>query len=384
MQRELDRNSSLWKNKSTPMGSTLGDVDELLKAINTIDEKKKYECIMKVYYRAQPRHTLNTEDVPIEIPVYIHRDTLESKWIPNIENAIKSIDNVTPGINLFATTKYNESKIRIGVNPAYGSQVACTHMASIFDPDEKPFIHLGKDWPVSGMKRTSIHELMHALSFFHEMQRSDADMYLQFGKNAGHNYKKRDDNALTRFDPFSVMMYSESAEMKRKAGDSIWLLKTEGKSCEELSELDKVALNLKYKPCINKLKKYDPKLSKQNEMLYCGREVMDTHTQVGKSTADGICGPNNWANCAACRVILRIGKEEIPKLKNCLGKGKWQGLSGIFYCGKDNESLKTKLNNFKTNGKCGPDTGVPCEDCGEELFSGYSLDHCVSIYKSRF
>ncbi|CAG2210701.1 unnamed protein product [Mytilus edulis] len=123
-------------------------------------------------------------------------------------------------------------------------------------------------------------------------------------------------------------------------------------------------------------------------MLYCGRQVMITHNQVGKSTTDGFCGPNNWANCPACRVILRVKDNqkqsiEIPKLKKCLGKGKWQGLSGLFYCGKKDRKLNTDLKHLKSDGICGPDTGVPCNCCGEELFNGYSIESCDNIFKPR-
>ncbi|CAG2210391.1 unnamed protein product [Mytilus edulis] len=187
------------------------------------------------------------------------------------------------------------------------------------------------------------------------------------------------------------MMYPEGKHtcMKRKEGDPIWKLKqTSDVRCQELSELNKVALNLKYKPCTNKSKNYSPKLSIQTEMLYCGRQVMSTHNQVGKATTDGFCGPNNWANCSACRVITRIkgkGKQSthVPKLAKSLGKGKWQGLSGLFYCGKREPKFETDLKHLKTDGICGPDTGVPCNDCGEELFNGYSIALCDAIFKPK-
>ncbi|CAG2185116.1 unnamed protein product [Mytilus edulis] len=138
------------------------------------------------------------------------------------------------------------------------------------------------------------------------MQRFDNYLYLQMGEHNDHNYHPSGDKVLTRFDPLSVMMYHEHDRMIRRDGDSMWNLKPQGNRCQELSELNKVALNIKFKPCINKSKNYSPKLSIQTEMLYCGRKVMTTHNQVGKPTTDGFCGPNNWANCAACRVVIRI------------------------------------------------------------------------------
>ncbi|CAG2254140.1 unnamed protein product [Mytilus edulis] len=181
---------------------------------------------------------------------------------------------------------------------------------------------------------------MHALSFHHEMQRYDNNLYLKISKSTGSAYRTTSDKPLTRFDPFSVMMYQENRQMTRKNDDPIWKLKTSKERCQELSELNKVALNIIFKPCYNETKHFQPKLSAHTEMLYCGRQVMSTHNQIGESTTDGNCGPSNWANCAACRVIKQIKHSEtetseIPTLKKCLENGKWQGLSGLFYCGKN-------------------------------------------------
>ncbi|XP_076084319.1 uncharacterized protein LOC143055060 [Mytilus galloprovincialis] len=389
MRKELERNKKLWKHQSTPEAIRLKQVAGVLDAI----EKGDYTEILKLYYRAQHQHTLSAKDRPLEIPVYIHRNQLYSKWIPHVEHAIEAINTVTPGINFYETSNKDRSMIRIGVDSEGESTKAYTTNGSILDKRQnkeykRPFIHLGSKWNESQMKGTSIHELMHALSFHHEMQRFDNDMYVDIGENVDHNFKQKEDKVLTRFDPFSVMMYPEGNKMKRKEGDPIWKLKQTRERCQDLSELNKVALNLKYKPCINKSKDYLPQLSLQTEMLYCGRQVMITHNQVGKSTTDGFCGPNNWANCPACRVISRIKDKqkqsiEIPKLKKCLGKGKWQGLSGLFYCGKKDRKLNTDLKHLKSDGICGPDTGVPCNRCGEELFNGYSIESCDNIFKPR-
>lgn len=115
-------------------------------------------------------------------------------------------------------------------------------------------------------------------------------------------------------------------------------------------------------------------------MLYCGRQVMLNHNQVGKATTDGYCGPDNWANCAACRVIVRIkGKDnqskDISKLEECRQKGRWQGLSGLFYCGNKDKKF-ADLKHVDSNGICGPDTGIPCTECGNELYNGYSIESC--------
>ncbi|VDI22143.1 Hypothetical predicted protein [Mytilus galloprovincialis] len=388
MKTEIKRNKTHWQNKATPEAFRLSDVKGLLEAI----EEKNYTEILKIFYRLQHQYTLNEENKPVEIPVYIYRRQLENTWLREIKNAITSINDVTPGINLYETKDINRSKIHIGVHEDEDPTVACTMYGSIKElPTEyKPFIHLGSKWDVNQMKGTSIHELMHALGFHHEMQRLDREMYLHMDvvKKPDQNYDEIAYKILTRFDPFSVMLYPEDNEMWRKAGDPIWNLKKTQDQCQELSELDKVALNVKFQPCINKSINYLPQLSIHTGMLYCGRQVMLNHNQVGKATTDGFCGPDNWANCASCRVILKIKdkdnqSKDIPKLEECRQKGKWQGLSGLFYCGNTDEKFATDLKHVESDGICGPDTGIPCTECGNELYNGYTIESCDSYFKIK-
>lgn len=379
MKTDLETNSELWMDKYTPDAIRLQQVHGLLKAIKEED----YEQILKLYYKSQHQHTLNPKDKPLQIPVFIYRDQLQRTWNRALDNAFKSINEATPGINLYETKDINISQIHIGVHKSGKSNAAWTMHGSIkdtlkFPGKSKPFIHLGQKWNKNARYGTSIHELMHALNFDHEMQRFDADIYLEIDEDVDHNYQKTTNKVLTRFDPFSVMMYP-LIKMEEKDGDPIWKLKDDGNQCQELSELNKVALNLVYQPCINKSKNFSPQLSIQTGMLYCGRPVMKTHNQVGKGTTDGFCGPNNWANCAACRVVTRIKdkdnkSKQIPKLEACLQQGKWQGLSGLFYCGKQDAKFATGLKFVKSDRKCGPDNGLPCNDCGKELFNDYGID----------
>lgn len=378
MKKHIERNKRHWVGKETLEALRLRQVYELLLAF----KDNNYTEILKYYYRLQHEHTLNTIKEPLEIPVYIHRCVLKNEWIRAVENAITSINEVTPGINLHETEDIIRSQIQIGVHKSEESKQAYTMYGSIdsekLSTEYMPFIHLGSEWDVNQMKGTSIHELMHALGFHHEMQRFDREMYLDVVNKDDHNYHKNTYKILTRFDPFSVMLYPEDHDMLRKEGDPIWNLKKTQVQCQELSELNKIALNLKFKPCTNNYINYWPQLSKHTGMLYCGRPVMLTHNQVGKATTDGFCGPDNWANCPACRVIIRIKdkvnqSKEIQKLMECLQKGKWQGLSGLFYCGNKDEKFKTDLKHVETDGICGPDTGIPCTDCGNELYKGYSI-----------
>ncbi|CAG2210390.1 unnamed protein product [Mytilus edulis] len=190
MKYDLDTNEVIWKNYFTPDAIRLHQVHGLLEAI----EKHDYTEILKIYYRAQHLHTLNAQDNPIEIPVYINRSQLNRKWVPHIEHAIETINEATPGMNLFETSERKVSKIRIGVDELCGPTMALTRNGSISKVKKKqlkPFIHLGNEWKESQMPGTSIHELMHALRFHHEMQRPDSKMYLDFDKNYDPAYSMK-------------------------------------------------------------------------------------------------------------------------------------------------------------------------------------------------
>ncbi|CAG2185115.1 unnamed protein product [Mytilus edulis] len=145
MKQEIERNRTLWNRQSTPEAVRLRQVHGLLDAIETGD----YIEILKVYYRDQHQHTLNIKDKPLEIPVYIHHNQLDSTVVHNVHNAITSINDVTPGIILYETRIKSDSRIRIGVDFAGDPMIVCTKNGSILDSQHerthtKPFIHFGK------------------------------------------------------------------------------------------------------------------------------------------------------------------------------------------------------------------------------------------------
>lgn len=66
---------------------------------------------------------------------------------------------------------------------------------------------------------------------------------------------------LTPFDPFSVMLYNEDEKLERIGDVDMWKLKKDTTQSNNLSELDKVALNIHYPPVITE-GKYEPKIGK--------------------------------------------------------------------------------------------------------------------------
>ena len=122
-------------------------------------------------------------------------------------------------------------------------------------------------------------------------------------------------------DPYSIMLYKEQDEESEgfsRDSHEIWETK-KGDSSQntQLSELDKVGLNLVYPPCTGT--SYEPKRDEETGIYYCGRKVMERHNIPDHDIVDG-CQPGG-PNCPACRTL---GK---PK---GIGK-KWQGWSSFLY-----------------------------------------------------
>ena len=143
------------------------------------------------------------------------------------------------------------------------------------------------------------------------------------------------------------MLYSEGKFIRKPQSDTAWNLKPSRAINKKMSELDKVGLNLLYRTC--KGPNYNPRVSDITGMWYCGRKVMEDHNNPFKSITDS-CGPNDSANCHACKTLRN---DRIMALWN---DGKWQGWSGLVYCGKNYDGYS-----------CGPDSGQPCPECKKIL-----------------
>ena len=84
-----------------------------------------------------------------------------------------------------------------------------------------------------------------------------------------------------------------------------------------LSELDKVSLNILYPPVITN-GEYEPKLGRTG-LYYCGRPVMKGHNHPGDDICEGVCGPESGPNWPACRTLKTEKMDELNK------EGKFQG-----------------------------------------------------------
>ena len=213
------------------------------------------------------------------VPIWISRSTCDRKvdsdialkpvhpdWLPHLANAIGDINDAAPGLNLYETYEWNEAKIVI-----YGIEKKgrCDTLGKI-DPHaaQTVRIRLTDIWPLKN--RTSCHELLHALFALHEQNRSDGEHYMDY--HSSSNQVRPWDGVLgiTRFDPFSIMIYYEGdGTFTRKVDvDEVWKLKASKAPNVEMSELDKVGLNIIFRPC--KGPTYAPK-KQANGLWYCGR-----------------------------------------------------------------------------------------------------------------
>jgi hypothetical protein len=71
-------------------------------------------------------------------------------------------------------------------------------------------ISLSNEWDMDRRQGTALHETMHALGYHHEHSRNDRDHFLTVKIGKDHNNDIIESSfSITRFDPFSVMMYGE-------------------------------------------------------------------------------------------------------------------------------------------------------------------------------
>ncbi len=343
------------------------------------DESKKFngeKIPPEAYYKMQSCNTLRkNEDL---FKVYVHFDAMISKdWKDEILQAIKDISTAAPGLSI-CTLEYSEMSDEskrpvVRIVPGI-SENNCTTTGNVKSCKEHKhcpgfvFVEIGEccDDYDNFKKINSRCELLHALGFELENQRSDGECFMNYPTDED----VRDDPeretfyqkycwtcaeffGITPFDVFSVMLFEESESIgycRKTSKGRVWSVKCDDTGPNiELSELDKLALNLVYPPCRSST--YAPEQS-ENGMYYCGRDVMSNHNRPDPSLAKQDRCQKGGPNCPACRTLSKPKKDGIEI------ESQWQGWSGFVYCGK----------NFESEGEskvltCGIHNGKPCPDC---------------------
>ena len=232
-----------------------------VKETNTSDEHPPYK-----FYKTQSFQNLGEEtdrkDVPIWIAGYDNSSSefedVASSWIEHIKRAISDINEAAPGLNLHTVSEKSEAIIKMA-----GIKENCCFTRGRIPSRGSAEIYLYSGWKKK--QRTSCHELLHALGFGHEHQRQDRDDSIEVRSDTSQ-YKKLDAlYGVTRFDPYSIMLYPEYI---RKFGDPVWFMIPLHEFNVKMSELDKMSVNNLYRPC--KRAGYSPVIGSTG-LFYCGR-----------------------------------------------------------------------------------------------------------------
>lgn len=244
--------------------------EEFLKAVKSTSTSDSGEASLQSFYKIQSLQLLGNEDNQVVVPIWIASESNHPKyknvapaWIEHLQQAIKDINHAAPGIFLQITPVPLTAKITVAGN---NQGTGCFTRGNILQGTcAEIFLYSG--W--SEKKRTSCHELLHALGFGHEHQRQDRESSIQV-ESRGSQYRiKNELLGLTRFDPFSILLYPEDEELSRNRGDPVWFTKPDKELNREMSELDKCGLNNVYRPC--KGSRYSPMESPVSGLWYCGR-----------------------------------------------------------------------------------------------------------------
>ena len=245
-------------------GHTSAEYAKAVKEISASDEHP-----LRKFYKTQSLQYLGEENDRVSVSIWIagyynsssELNDVASSWFEHIDRAINDINDAAPGLNLHTVSEKSKAIVTIAGN----EKTSCFTRGSILLNDTSE-IYLYSGW--KSKKRTSCHELLHALGFGHEHQRQDRDYSIKVGKDSSQ-YKKLDDlYGVTRFDPYSIMLYPEDEEYLRRSGDPVWFTKPSHELNVKMSELDKVGVNNLYRPC--KRPGYSPSIGSTG-LYYCGR-----------------------------------------------------------------------------------------------------------------
>ena len=230
--------------------------DAVLHHLSATTDNTKTIC--EKFYKLQSFQQLGDADKGVDVPIWIAQnhyckysvhDDLQLKevhvdWVPYLENAMDEINRAAPGLYLYEVGDEGDAKIKI-----YGTrtEVTAETWGNILE-HEVANIYLHDEWKEK--KGTMVYELLHALGVEHEHQRRDADTYYEVKSNESQYETLQEVFGVTRFDSFSLMAcYEQDGVLIRNAeADTVWRLVPRATYNTSMSELDKVTLNILYRP----------------------------------------------------------------------------------------------------------------------------------------
>ena len=229
------------------------------------------------FYKIQSLQMLGESNNRVYVAIWIAPEggtehlNVATSWIKPLRQAINEINYAAPGLHLYVTG--DKSKARVEV---YGNTDGeCYTIGNILEYGSEFTVEICLDnGETFDKKRTSCHELLHALGIGHEHQRRDRDSFVCVNdEQVTEEWKPQYDSesdllGLTRCDPHSIMMYPEDQRLERKNNDIVWYTKPTDDENTEMSELDKVGLNIVYRPCRGP--NYLPTIGVTG-LWYCGR-----------------------------------------------------------------------------------------------------------------
>lgn len=306
--------------------------------------------------------TVTIPNQPVVIR-YALRPTVPLVVATKIHRAINRLQVDLPGVRWVEdTTRNNETacgKLLIQAEPGDG----CWSYLGIRERGN--VINLDPNWTANALEQgppigTILHELLHTLGVAHEHQRDDRHAYINVNQDNidtnPNNYAAKANIHPFRYDYASIMHYPSGTGLE--PSPTAWA-KVGQRKC--LSPLDKLFLNWLYPSPIQE-GIYEPKMSTQTGLWYCGRrKVMKYHNFPGSMIhCDGFCGPNNGPNCPTC-IIYGIGCGNSFPLQrtNKQGVVSSQGETGLFYCGR----VMSRKVDSTHDGICGPNDGPNCAEC---------------------